>query len=844
MDEPGNRFAPQRLEDYIASYADISLDAITNKIDTNPGTTTKGPITDPEGRLAPAKLVPWSDGFEVLDDIFLCLRALAAPENNNTPLYFPYRDHVIQTGHELSAVNSEAAVHLFDVDTIYKPAKRIIDAALERPSSLRLSITPLLQRRGYTTNGALPDGQVVFSAHSRTINVPSHIAGLKRKRPASQSPSGSDQHKSENEEDLDNSQDEIQVSMSDAPALNEANDIGGRARTEPDTIKTKSGPGNYFCSFVSNTISEDRFCRQLMVGEAKAPHKLTRELVESALGQSTITIDTRRLIQPHRSHTPSRDAPVDIFSRTSDSHANDSVDQRWLAAVATQLYSTLVKMELRYGYVTTGQSYILVRIHPGDPTTLDYLLLPILTKQPIRQEQGQTDATWLDWLAATPLSRLSCLALLSLFADGQLSPAEAAQAQAATTTAIWRTPRHREQSFDSKRSTSGTSSNTKSFGDQEWTELGQNTRKRTCPTNNPEGDQHSMFKRLRKPVLQSVESKPFQPAVYLTPPPYQSCVQEPATFVSKTDAIRSVPFCTSLCIHSLACRTDGSVYDGDPLCPNWAVHTQQNQQSPPPSPSRLRALARQCIKLPLYIINDFFPEDFPPRVLDEHRQNCMYMGRYGAVSALFKVHIQPGGYVLVAKAARTTDEYTDVEVVDRLRHEASVYAKLSALQGRVIPVCLGLVNYLTGPGGSEIPRKGDNLRRFSGVLLLSWAGHSLQAKGPNMTMDTEAKRAWFERVRASMVSGLDAIHGLGRLHGDAAARNFVMSDDGNVTLLDFERSISQRRFSRPLIRQGLKATDDMETRFQHACLRETDECLGELDAWSERILSRKDAEVP
>lgn len=64
-------------------------------------------------------------------------------------------------------INSEAAVHLFGIDTVYKPAKNILDFALSQPS-LRNAIADVLRRRGHNVNAALTDGKVVFSPHIRT----------------------------------------------------------------------------------------------------------------------------------------------------------------------------------------------------------------------------------------------------------------------------------------------------------------------------------------------------------------------------------------------------------------------------------------------------------------------------------------------------------------------------------------------------------------------------------------------------------------------------------------------------------------------------------------------------
>lgn len=106
------------------------------------------------------------------------------------------------------------------------------------------------------------------------------------------------------------------------------------AEHDPPSTKVKSGPGDYYCSFVPTSSSTSVFISQssshlLIIGEAKAPHKLTRDLIPSALGDNNLTIDTRQFIQS---------------TERNQLHTCVSYDedQKWLAAVATQIYSTLL----------------------------------------------------------------------------------------------------------------------------------------------------------------------------------------------------------------------------------------------------------------------------------------------------------------------------------------------------------------------------------------------------------------------------------------------------------------------------------------------------------------------
>src|SRR5262249_45159029 len=56
----------------------------------------------------------------------------------------------------------------------------------------------------------------------------------------------------------------------------------------------------------------------------------------------------------------------------------------------------------------------------------------------------------------------------------------------------------------------------------------------------------------------------------------------------------------------------------------------------------------------------------------------------GAVGSLFKVRLSASGYTLVAKGV-------EPEYLGRLRHEVRVYNRLADVQGKHVPVCVGLI---------------------------------------------------------------------------------------------------------------------------------------------------------
>lgn len=852
MNRSGTQWEPQGLGDYIASYADIAYDAVNHKIDYNAATTTQGTITDPEGRLAPHELAPWNSGPELLSAVFDCMRDTAFPENGpEAPPRMPCRLHVEETGHELSIINSEAAVHYFDIDTVYKPAKRIIDVALARPSC-GAAVSSLLRRRGVrTTFPRTTHGEVVFSPHSRAISVPAHMPrGHKRKRSSSISsgelgdraphvmPSGGYAGDSDMQ-----SEGEGQATVDRLTPGHENNVEEAHADS---SIRIKTGPGDYYCSFVPRGLRSALSTRLLMVGEAKAPHKLTRHMIQGALGNE-VTIKTKKFIEAVGSADALPLTSSFATASSSDDRDRDPNDQRWLAAVVTQLYSTLVGEKARYGYITTGQSYILVRIRPNQPTVVDYFFLPALLHQPTLGPSAPQSSR--PWLATTPLARLVCLSLLSLFGDGRLTDEEVTQLNANKTAMIWRDPRHREQSLDTKSFLSSAPSRQARDSDPDWTDTqdaqdgyssnsgaivaspGKNTqpipsepsRKRAHPDTSCNEDARPHRKRRLETPPTAFGTEPHLPiAVTLTPPPDSPQVQDREkgrdSSLPKHDVafdshdrvdIHLVPFCTHRCVQMILQTDDAeSGAAGDMSCPNWTTHQRHPR---PRSRSQLHTLVRSSVVLPRYLHNPSNTEEDPPVLHSNPTTSAIYTGQHGATAAVFKVRIDPGGYILVAKAAKSR------QMLRCLEREESAYKRLHSLQGSSIPVCLGLVRF---SGGQD----GPLLRCFPAALLLSWAGSSL--------LSLRGKAIDFQRLRSDANKALGQVHSLGILHTDAELRNVLVMEHTNngfhVALVDFERAVSQRGLARRL---GSVANNSKLT-FRHACDKERKTFLRTLDNWA------------
>lgn len=204
----------------------------------------------------------------------------------------------------------------------------------------------------------------------------------------------------------------------------------------------------------------------------------------------------------------------------------------------------------------------------------------------------------------------------------------------------------------------------------------------------------------------------------------------------KRQDIQDRPYCTHQCLLGLAFgrrRVDES-------CPNAPYH----------GPSHMRrADFLRLLRIQLATNRGPDPDSVP-----------LYVK--GAVGSLFKVRLSASGYTLVAKGVQS-------EYLGRLRHEETVYNRLADIQGKYVPVRVGLI-YLDHPfycdGGV-----------FNHVLLLSWAGQPLSR--------------CIEQV--NRVAAMDAIakayteiHRLGVRRDDAELRHIMY--DGNFIVIDFERA--------------------------------------------------------
>jgi hypothetical protein len=202
--------------------------------------------------------------------------------------------------------------------------------------------------------------------------------------------------------------------------------------------------------------------------------------------------------------------------------------------------------------------------------------------------------------------------------------------------------------------------------------------------------------------------------------------------------IEERPFCTHQCLLGLA-------YGGDLdcQCPNIREHGEGHIPL-----SELLVLMRDQLS------SDRGPD-----------ADCKPLYLEGLRGVLFKVRLSSHGYTLVAKGMRRADRR-------HLAYESEVYNHLRSLQGKYIPVSLGMVDL-------RLPCY-YNGGIYTSMLFLSWAGRPLyQYLTPK----------YGTRILDQVNHALKSVHRRQVLHTDVKSHNWLWEEQlGKLMLIDFERA--------------------------------------------------------
>ncbi|KAG6105569.1 hypothetical protein E4U13_007829 [Claviceps humidiphila] len=217
------------------------------------------------------------------------------------------------------------------------------------------------------------------------------------------------------------------------------------------------------------------------------------------------------------------------------------------------------------------------------------------------------------------------------------------------------------------------------------------------------------------------------------------------------------PYCSQKCLLGL-------VQEGllDPKCPNVTLHCQRgpgeaaHQKRHPVDHAEWLRLLREQFKQSIDV-------------------GITYEGVVGAVGAFFKVTLLAYGYTFVSKGTVSAH-------IEHLEHEARVYERLKAIQGRYVPVFLGTIDLRTMQKDYWIYFETYVVH----MMFFSWGGILFHVHRAGMDeLETLHEVPWIdEGVRA-----LKAVHNEGVLHCDVRWGNVLFnSETKGIMVIDFERA--------------------------------------------------------
>ncbi|KAK4442173.1 putative spok spore killer [Podospora aff. communis PSN243] len=496
-----------------------------------------------------------------------------------------------------------------------------------------------------------------------------------------------------------------------------------------------------------------------MAIEYKAPHKLTQDEVITGLGSE---------IQPERDVINKKDEDFTFAAKMLT------------AAVVTQLFSYMIAKGLQYGYICTGETFVFLHI-PEDPTIVYYhVCVPNLDV--ISDDE--------DRLHRTAVAQVFAFILQAL----RTPPPPLSWHDAAADLGIWAVE-YDEVLSKIPPSVRKDKQRASPYKPQRWRGFKRSPIRTRSLCQQPE----------TKPPAQDDDNEEEDA------PPSRTRYRSTRSGMKDIDTgkrssrnkgqhgrggqqgnkarkrIQDQPYCTQQCLLGLAYSQPV-----DKSCPNARSHGLNHIE---------------CQKF-LHLLRAQLAEDRGP----DADSTPLYVS--GAIGSLFKVRLSVCGYTLVAKGVEEVN-------VTHLQHEKAVYDQLRTLQGKHIPVCLGLIDLV-------LPHYHDG-RVLKHFLLLSWAGQTLS----KCIGQINKKFATFATMTA-----FTRLHQLHILHGDAEPRNILYDAvNRSVMIADFERA--QFRGSQPLspIRPGgqCRSREGALRKQRRKQQRRTDDFISELRSAVEKV---------
>jgi len=624
--------------------------------------TTRGDVTNPDNRLYPKRILPWTDFNASQAAIW---QRIGDDSHLSTRPWFPSRSDFRYVYERLRPISSESGLRQFEAQTVESMVRDLFQRFRDDTAATqRLEV----------------DGEISFQDHTNLG---------------------------------DESNEELARHMQDLRLRQNAK----RGATQQSPYRHR-GTADQFCILHSDG---DDVRRPLVAIEYKAPHKLTLH---------TVSVGLKEEIQTYQDIICHIEAAVD-----------DESQQTWwcryvMAATVTQLFSYMVTQGTRHGYICTGQAYVFLRIG-DDPSDVNYSVhIPTA-------DFDEAD----EW-------RMHHTAVAQIFAFIIQAAQEAAPTQE------WHQKRDRlspwkmdlRQVLHDMPESIRTNTSSSAYVPNRFVPTIRSpirTRASCRPRADdlPSPDHGSDSDQDDPDAPESPSEKRRQRQAHSRRAASRGEAQQTQISEAKKTGMQGRSYCTHQCLLGLA---EGGELDHS--CPNFALHGSKHLDI-----EEFLAMVKRQLRVDIGT-----------------DANCIPLNIHGSRGGLLKISLSAWGYTFVAKG-------TEERHVQHLCHEEEVYRQLRSIQGKHVPVCLGIIKLQRAYHYSGA--------RLSRLLLLSWGGRRLSA------LTNQNFRPHFPHMAEK---ALCAIHRLRVQHNDAEPRNMLF-DPATQTFMfvDFERSIILQRADLP-----------------------------------------------
>ncbi|KAI8691492.1 hypothetical protein NCS56_00142100 [Fusarium sp. Ph1] len=505
------------------------------------------------------------------------------------------------------------------------------------------------------------------------------------------------------------------------------------------------------------------------VYDYKAAHKVASEYLKPAVANEKLFMEVIGRANSSR-------------SRSGAEPREQEKAEEQIAMALAQVFDYMVRYGVAYGYIPAGKSLVFLHIDRSNPQTL--YCHPCVPDEDVGES---SDGDWTDDKASyTAVAQLASFCLLSLRSEAlRGNSLDAAAREAEATMRKWSEPYDGAACLVGAGDTDSPSASSSQVTDgsefmshavpanrqvalrsrsscRDAVGLGEEDENDDGPDGDLSRSRAGMDANKRKDRPWSGSSENWGGG-------------EEEEEVEMSESAPTRQYCTQACLLGLK---RGQNLDDN--CPNVLTHRTAEGSSH-------------------HAIN---ADEFARLVEEQLRQspyrNCEALdgwGKIGATGMLFKLELAPYGYTFVAKGSLPGHP-------GLLEHESSIYDRLDKLQGKVVPVHLGLVRLdrgyilpgwawvfdmmLMSWGGEPVDRATTGAGAADLLVEVRRSSQDVRAEGVDHDDERNSNRLWNDEVRRVMLIDFDQATFLPRLRHEPPSnvpgrKRKRQRDSGNYT---------------------------------------------------------------